>query len=257
MPESEPSPQQTLAVLLGASHFRYAPKLAQGRAFYISAQDFSEYLLASNGLNLPRDNVIWLFDDNRSPSDQLQHVAAFLEHRSAELKNVGAPPRDLIVYYVGHGLFSGPDRAYYLAIRGTDERSEGLTSIRASDLASIITARDARFLRKFLILDCCFSASAYKEFQSGPLQAARIKLLDELPTRGTALLCSAGPQDVSLAPEGLSRTMFSDSLLKALSQGHPLLGPRFSLSELGELVQVKLRDTFPDKWVRPQVQSPD
>jgi len=133
----------------------------------------------------------------------------------------------LIVYYVGHGLFWGPDHAYCLAVRATDERNEGLTSIRMSDLASIIKADATRWLRRFLIFDCCFSGAALKEFQSGPLQAARVKVLDELPQKGTALLCSASAQDPSLAPMGLQRTMFSDALLKALHQGHPSLALNF------------------------------
>ncbi len=256
MPESEPSPRQTLAVLLGASTFRRAPKLAQGKAFYNSAQDFREYLMAPEGLGLPSENVNWLFDDSRSPSDQLQDIGDFLETRSTELKSNGTPPQDLIVYYVGHGLFSESDQAYCLAVRGLDEQSKGLTSIRGSDLASIIKAH-ARFLRKFLILDCCFSAAAYKEFQSGPLQAGRVKLFEEFPRKGTTLLCSASAQDVSIAPEGLARTMFSDSLLKALRQGCPALGSRLSLNELGDLVKLNLREAYPDTGVRPEVQSPD
>ena len=253
---SEPSPRQTLAVLLGASSFRRAPSLAQGRAFYKSAEDFRDYLMSAEGLGLPCENVNWLFDDSRSPSDQLQDIGSFLEHRSTELKNGGTPAQDLIVYYVGHGLFSESDQAYCLAIRGLDERSKGLTSIRGSDLASIIKAQ-ARFLRKFLILDCCFSAAAYKEFQSGPLQATRVKLLDEFPQKGTTLLCSSSAQDVSIAPEGLDHTMFSDSLLKSLRQGCPSLGARLSLSEVGDLVKVNLREAYPHAWVRPEVQSPD
>jgi serine/threonine protein kinase len=256
MPESGPNPQQTLAVLLGASSFERAPKLAQGPAFYMSAQDFRKYLTSSTGLGLPRDNVNWRFDDNRSSSDQLRDIGDFLETRSADLKNKGIPPQDLIVYYVGHGLFWGPDHAYCLAVRATDEGSEGLSSIRVSDLASVIKAH-ARFLRKFLILDCCFSAAAYREFQSGPLQAGRVRLLDELPERGTALLCSASAQDPSLAPEGLPRTMFSDALLRVLRQGHSSLGPRLSVSELGDLIKVNLLEAYPDTWVRPEVHSPD
>lgn len=256
MPESEPNPQQILALVLGASSFRRAPKLAQGRPFYNSARDFYEYLTGSEGLRLAGENVNWLFDDSRSPSDQLQDIRDFLESRFTAIKNEGVQLQDLIFYYVGHGLFSGADHTYCLAIRATDERNEGLTSIRASDLASII--RDsARFVRKFLILDCCFSAAAYKEFQSGPLTAGRTKLLDELPQRGTTLLCSASAQDPSLAPEGLSRTMFSDSLLKALRQGHPFFGPRLSLSELGDLVKRNIREAYPNNWVRPEVHSPD
>jgi hypothetical protein len=252
----EPNPRRILAVLIGASSFRRAPSLAQGRAFYKSAEDFRDYLLAPGGLGLPSENVNWLFDDARSPSDQLQDIGSFLESRSFELKDDGIPPQDLIIYYVGHGLFSESDQAYCLAIRGLDERSKGLTSIRGSDLASIIKAH-ARFLRKFLILDCCFSAAVYKEFQSGPLQAGRVKLLDEFPQKGTTLLCSASAQDVSIAPQGLGHTMFSDSLLKSLREGCPSLGPRLSLNELGDLIKVNLREAYPRAWVRPEVQSPD
>jgi formylglycine-generating enzyme required for sulfatase activity len=256
VPEGNPDPRQTLAVLLGASRFERAPKLAQGRAFSNSAQDFFEYLTAPDGLALPHHNVNWRFDDNRSPSDQLREIGDFLENRSADLKNKGTPPQDLIVYYVGHGLFWGPDYAYCLALRATDERSEGLTSIRVSDLAAIIKEH-ARVLRRFLILDCCFSGAAYKEFQAGPLHAARVKLLDELPQRGTALLCSASAQDPSLAPEGHPRTMFSDALLTALRRGHSSFGVRLSVSELGYLITANLREAYPDTMVRPEVHSPD
>jgi hypothetical protein len=256
MLEHELSARQTLAVLMGASSIPRAPKLAQGRAFYLSAWDFQEYLLDETGLNLARNNILWLFDDSRSSSDQMRDLGDFLKSRSDYLKNSGTPPQDLIVYYVGHGLFSRSDHAYCFAIRATDEGSEGVTSIRVSDFASIV--RDhARFLRKYLILDCCFSSAAYKEFQSGPLQVGRTKLLEQLPQRGTTLLCSASAQDASLAPGGLSHTMFSDSLLSALRQGHPSLGPRLSLSELGDLVKMNLAKTFPDTWVRPEVHSPD
>jgi hypothetical protein len=255
---ADPSPKQTLAVLLGASWYDLAPKLAQGLVFANSAHDFREYLLApagQTGMGLPRENISWLFDDTRSPSDQLRAVGDFLERRSSELSIAGNPPSDLIVFYVGHGLFSGPEQAYHFAVRGTEERREGLTSIRASELAMTIKDR-ARFLRKFLVLDCCFSAAIYREFQSGPLQAGRQKLLNELPHRGTTLLCSASAQDASLAPEGLTHTMFSDSLLRALRRGHPTLGPRLSFNELGDLIKLDLLESFPN-WVRPEVHSPD
>ena len=51
--------------------------------------------------------------------------------------------------------------------------------------------------------------------------------------------------------------MFSDSLIKALRQGHSFLGPRLSLSELGDLVKANLQVAYPDVWVRPEVHSPD
>ena len=131
-----------------------------------------------------------------------------------------------------------------------------ITSIKVAELAMIIRAR-AAFLRKIIILDCCFSAAAFKEFQSGPLQAGHVKLLQEFPGRGTTLFCAASALDSAIAPRGLPRTMFSDALLRSLREGHEVLGPRFTVSELGDLVKQNLRDAYPESWVRPEVLSPD
>jgi tetratricopeptide (TPR) repeat protein len=256
IPGTDPGPARTLAVLLGAGWFQHAPRLAQGAAFEASGRDFRDYLLAQEGLGLPRENVSWLFDDSRSAADQLTALGDFLERRCLELKAGGTPAADLIVYYVGHGLFCGPERTYHFAIRATDERREGVTSLRVGELAQTLNDR-ARFLRKFLLLDCCFSGAAYKEFQSGPLQLGRQQILSELPSRGTALLCAASARDAALAPAGLQHTMFSHSLLRSLRQGHPSLGRRMSLNELGELIKQDLRESFPQDWVRPEVHSPD
>ena len=256
MPAIEPAPGRILAVLIGAGWFARAPKLAQGPSFENSARDLREYLLGASGLGLPRTNINWLFDDGRSAVDQLRDVGDFLARRSQELKAAGTPPTDLIVYYVGHGMFCGPERAYHLAIRATEESREGLTSIRVSELAQAINDH-GRFLRKFLILDCCFAGAAYREFQSGALQASRTQLVNEMPSRGTALLCAASAKEAAIAPQGLARTMFSDSLLRSLETGHPSLGSHISLSELGALVKQHLQESFPDSWVRPEIHCPD
>src|ERR1700758_2372141 len=102
MAENQPTPGQTLAVLLGASFYRYARKLAQGPAFYNSSQQFAEYL--SEVMKLPDENIASFFDEGRSAGDQLREIRDFLEQRTAELKNAGTAPSDLIVHYVGHGL---------------------------------------------------------------------------------------------------------------------------------------------------------
>ena len=254
MPDDQPS--RMLAVLLGASTFPNAPKLAEGRAFYNSAADVKEYLGEEQGLALPRQNILSLFDDSHSAPEQLVEVAKFLERRTRELKSEGFPPEDLLIYYVGHGLFTRGDQAYCFAVRSTDEIDEGATSIRASNLAGIIKEK-AAFLRRFLILDCCFAASIHKEFQSGALTAARVQIGNEFPERGTALLCSSNAREPSLAPQGLDHTMFSNALIQALRQGHKSGGPRLSFSELGDLIKENLRTAYPDSWVRPEVHSPD
>lgn len=244
------------AVILGASRFPKAPKLGAGRAFYNSATDFMETLMAPKGLGIAEQDICWLFDDGRSPSDQLEDVAAFLYQRNDRLRKGIALTQDLILFYVGHGLFTRNDKAYCLAVRATNENNEGPTSIRAADLATVIK-ENARFARRFLIFDCCFAASFYREFQSAPLSLARSQMLQELPTRGTALLCSSSAREPSLAPQEEKRTMFSEALMTSLQRGSVSLGSRLSFSELGALVRENLQAKFPDTWIRPEVLAPD
>jgi hypothetical protein len=172
------------------------------------------------------------------------------------MKADGARAENILIYYVGHGLFTRGDQAYCLAVRSVNEINEGATSIRASDLAGIIKEH-AAFLRRYLVFDCCFAASIYKEFQSGALDAARVQIAREFPKRGTALLCSSNAHEPSIAPAGLEHTMFSHALIQALRNGHAGSGPRLSFSELGDIIKENLRDAYPQAWVRPEVHSPD
>ena len=51
--------------------------------------------------------------------------------------------------------------------------------------------------------------------------------------------------------------MFSDSLLTVLTDGHKDFGPRLSFIDLGELVRDRIKETYRDMGVRPEVHSPD
>jgi Caspase domain len=140
-------------------------------------------------------------------------------------------------------------------VRSTNASNEGATSIRAADLAQLLKEK-VPIIRRFLILDCCFSASINKEFQSGSGQAATRQLLEELPENGTALLCSSSSSDVSLAPENAQYTMFSGALLQALKSGNSQFGPKMSLEELVDLVRQELRNSHADSAPRPELHAP-
>lgn len=112
-------------------------------------------------------------------------------------------------------------------------------------------------MRRYLILDCCFSATVFREFQSAPLATACAKLQEHFPSRGTALLCSSNAKDASLVPPNERRTMFSDALVEVLCTGDLSLGPRFSISELSGMIRTCLQQKYKNSWVRPEVHSPD
>lgn len=248
------SPETTLAVILGASEFPKAPKLTAADAFKNSSRRLRQYLTSKEGLALPQENVLDLFDAEKAPADLDEEVATFLKKRLAELKAEGHVARDLIVYYVGHGGFSG-DNEYFLALRSTRSDNEAMSSYPIKGLAKTLREHAAR-LRRIVILDSCFSAAAYDAFQSAPLEVAKQKTLSELPSRGTALLCASGPRDPAKVLPGQDYTMFSDSLLEALERGDAGGPQELSIAEVGTLTQQLIRERYTDEAVRPEVHSP-
>jgi hypothetical protein len=205
------------------------------------------------GIGLTEDNITSLFNDGRNQADQLENIALFLAKRNAEVEG---GLRDLFIYYVGHGLFTEGDRAYCLALRSTNASSIGSTSMRASDLAHLLKEH-AAFLRRFIVLDCCFAGSIFRELQAPPLDSIRAQIIEELPDRGTALLCASSARDVAIAPEAGKFTMFSGALLQVLREGDQRVGPTISFSELGYLIRERLQRNFPGTYVRPQLLLPD
>ena len=147
------------AIVLGAGKFKKYPSLNRA-GFSSSAADFIAYLLDAELFALSDENLLNLFDSDLSPGDQLGGICDFLDARLTH----GVRSNDLIFYYVGHGGFVGINREYFLAIANTREGLEGSTGIRIGDLSSTLREH-ARGARKYLILDCCFAASAFVEFQ--------------------------------------------------------------------------------------------
>jgi hypothetical protein len=252
----QPSPETTLVIVLGASEYPKIPKLSN-EAFRNSATGFKKYLLNRNGFALPKDNLLDLFDSSNGTEKQNELIGTFLQERIEELKKLEAGATDLILYYVGHGTFVDPGNRYILALKNIKEGSEEISGFPIKTLAN--TLKDnATFLRRYVILDCCFSAAAFESFQNvGPLELARQKTQEYLPQNGTALLCASGPKDAAKAPSDLKYTMFSTVLLDILERGSTELPEKFSLWNLGLKAEDMIRERFSDTAVRPQILSPD
>src|SRR5437763_16502445 len=96
------SAHRTVAIVLGASAWPFSPALGEATAFANSSHAFRDYLLAPAGFAIPAKNVLDLFDSPKPPNDLMRAVSEFLTSRLRE----PLQPRDLIVYYVGHGGFT-------------------------------------------------------------------------------------------------------------------------------------------------------
>lgn len=249
------SPDKTLAVLLGASDFPKAA-LTPSPQFKRSAEAFQKYLLDPTGFNLPRENLLNLFDSPHPSSRIDEEVSDFLQ--APVRKDTPAEQRieNVFVYHVGHGGFS-PESEYYLSIRETRDGNRLSSSYAVKSLARTIKD-NAAFARRFIIFDSCFAASAYKEFQSGPLQVAVLAVNDALPpSKGTALLCASGPKNPAKAPPDLTYTMFSGASLDVLTKGDPQHLDYLSFDNVAELVHQRIRDLHDDEAVRPEIHFPD
>src|SRR5579859_6086869 len=156
-----PSPQTTVAILLGASEWPFYPEFQQSQAFVDSANRLKTYLLDPQTFGLSSENLLDLFDADQSADDIDSAIGDFLDQRIAMMKTNGNPVRDLLVYYVGHGGFAGSESEYFLAIRRTRSANPRVSSIGVTSLAYTLKEK-ARRLRRIVILDCCFASSAFK-----------------------------------------------------------------------------------------------
>ena len=249
MEAQAPTPQTTLLILLGASDWPLMREFQPSEAFANAARRLKDYFLDPQLFGLPAENLLDLFDADKIADELDEAIGRFLEERIATMKAAGNSARDLLLYFVGHGGFVGRNFDFFLAIRRTRMDNPRASGLQMMSLADTLTEQ-ARFLRRFIILDCCFAAAAFSSFQSGPAQVAIEKTRDAfetpkkvkgIPTRGTALLCSSGHKLPSLLlPDG-SSTMFTKAFLDALAQGADEQHHLLSLRRVKELTKYNHR----------------
>jgi uncharacterized caspase-like protein len=238
-------PGFTAAVVLGAHDWTEAG-MTRAPSFLRSAKGVVQYLLDSAGLGLDPSLVLDLVDDITSAAEQLTRIRDTLNTLLRERRDEGRPVADLLIYYVGHGCTDDQGHLSML-VRRSRKGLEGVTGIRASDLAQVLRFA-APQQRRMVVLDCCFSEAAAKGFigQSGSLDqaiaatAAR-DLRDDQPQRGTLLLCSSPTSEISIGPPTAEYTLFTGAVLDVLRFGAP--------GKAGALSFADLRDEAYDRMV--------
>jgi len=263
MEAQAPTPLTTLAILLGASEWPKNHHFQSSQAFAYAARSFKSYLLHPFQFGLSEENLLDLFDTDEAPPQIDNSMRQFLSKRTSEMKKAGNPPRDLLVYYVGHGGFSGRNKDFYLALRCTSSENPQISSLPIESFASTITEQ-ARYLRRIIILDCCYAASAYKSFQSeGPARYAINQTSEAFEKKrkkvgkGTTLLCSSGAKVPSLISKDGTYTMFSKALIQVLSNGNTRLKDKLSVHEVADLTEEVIDTRLGEEAPRPEVHSPE
>jgi hypothetical protein len=234
------------------SHCPRAPELETLPQCANSAKDFTDYLRST--LLLPEENILSLFDSPLAASEQLVQIEEWLA--SIPGPQAAVSTSDLIVYYTGHGGISPYDQSYFLAVNRTKKNSEAATSIRYNDLNASLK-RHATRARKFIILDCCFAAASILGIQADVRMLVSKRIEDELPSSGTAVLCSSPARLVSIAPPGARHTMFSGAFLQCLWDGVEHGPAALSLEDVCNRTRNIINEAFPLEIVRPELHVPD
>lgn len=187
-----------------------------------------------------------LFDASLSPLDTIERVEEFID--------ANPDINDFLFYYCGHGSYlRDRDRSYFVALKTTKAGKEAFTGLKLQDLRLNLETRLIN-KRLYLILDCCFSGEAAREFMSdGPQDFLRNQITEALPSSGWAVVSASPRSMIAMAPEGCEHTMFTGAFADALRTGSSLFKTHFSLSDLTEETRRRIVKTHgPSRAIPPQ-----
>lgn len=264
------SDQHTAVILLGASRFPDLESVRPSVALRKSSTGFKEYILENfEEFQCSQDLILDLFDSDESGSKQLEEIHRFLNFFTKKTASAnGYAIRNLVIHYAGHGLILGESGEFGLAVNYTKSEMLIPTCITMGQFAETIKA-PARFMRKFMIIDCCFAAKIINDWLPGDSAGSLTQLVQRetanefqsegrpgcngVPKRGTAVLCAADKDSVAIGSHPTGTTLFTGALLDALARQDAK--DRYSLQELNELTWQCILES--NHSVRPVIFSPD
>ena len=235
--DNMPTNEVMIAVITGASTYPRSPSFSGSQAFLHSAEGIRHYLGELEPSGVSEDDLLWLFDDWRSPPYQIEQMSSFIRTRTEEAISRGATAINLVFYHVGHGFFARGEQSFCLATRFTSETNQAATSIRLSDFARALR-ESANSVRKYIILDCCFAANAVPVIQSSMADLVTVHGLGSLASSGTAVLCSSSPGSFFVQRQRISEKQCLQAHCSGVfNRGDPVRGEFLSFRDLEDRKQ--------------------
>lgn len=243
---------KTIGIILGASRFPKSSNFSGSDCFKNSALNFHDYLF-EHLIGGDRSQLLNLFDSPLPLTAQLTTISEFLERIPKE----DGSSINVILYYVGHGSVTSIGDNYFLAIRDSDKNNEYHSSLPMDSLAEILN-KWAGTMRKYIILDCCFAGSAVSLFQSEDSTVFFKAAMNELPSKGTSLLCASSKWEPAKYKNGSKYTMFYEALEQVLQNGDSSLElDRISFREIGKLTRSVIEELNRNDAIKPELHVPN
>ncbi|WP_199814515.1 caspase family protein, partial [Streptomyces sp. NRRL S-104] len=194
-----PDPKKSRAILIGAAEYAHLPSIPAARR---NVNALQKILTGSTSWHLPYGNCK-VVHDPKTPEELVDPI-----HQGAE-----EATDTLLVYYAGHGL-RGESRGELRLTRSTSRSGASHTSTDYNEIREILLSAPA--LRRIVILDCCYAASAL-----GVMSDPAGSIAEEALIEGTYLIAAAGETQAAIADNGQGFTVFTGELVELLQRGIP------------------------------------
>ena len=229
-------------VILGASKFTKFPGSELDNPAFAHSAELAEKLFSPDlSVFKKRADSLSLFDRDTNTENVLDKIIDYLDAN----KDI----TDLIIYYCGHGSFT-PQQEYFLLLKGTKPGREGTTGLLWNQFLSELD-RYVDGKRVYFVLDCCYAAAAVKGFQGTVDRLVEVALQD-LPTRGSAVISASSKSERAMAPHGSRYTMFTGALAHVLQESRR----RLSFAEIVVEARRYLKAKYGREAVLPEVHAP-
>ena len=171
---------------------------------------------------------------------------------------------NVLVHYVGHGMFKPNSADHFLSINETDADYRSPTSASLGELNDVLLG-EAAGQRRIYLIDACFAAASVRDLMGAPEDAIEVNIGGIIgawpPTapgkRGVAALCSADRSATADAGGQRDLTQFTDGLLSVFENGDPQSGKELTLRRVHELLRGALIGRYEDRAVHPVLIAPE
>lgn len=251
-------PNTSAAIVLGADDWPNFSDEGQalngGSPFKNSGALANAFFRSELGFGLEEGQILDLFNSEASSSNQITDISKFLRGLSRTFKEKKTRLSDIFLFYVGHGDFYGSSNDLLMLVRDSSPGNPQ-SGIQSESLAAVLKDVAPR-CRHVVILDCCWSGTAIRNWQgSSPAKVAAKKITDEFPVHGTALICSSSKDMPSMAPPEARFTLFTGAFFETLLLGSPEITGNLSAREVKELAFDRMAEGWPELATRPVVQG--
>lgn len=254
----------TLLISIGGSAYPNAAGLRH-HSFAHSSCALSRFLSQSEGGIVGEGDHLDLFDSHDAWARQLMTIRSWLRGKLRDRTSTeGERPRNLLVHYVGHGMFKPNSADHFLSINETDAEYRTPTSASLGALNDVLLG-EAAWQRRIYLIDACFAAASVKDLMGAPEDAIEVNIggiigawpSTEAGKRGVAALCSADRTATADAGGQRNLTQFTDGLLSVFENGDPESGNELTLRRVHELLRGTLTARYEDRAVHPVLVAPE